>query len=184
MAVDKGDRTAHFGAIEKKHGQPAAYWLKLLGELESTKYQDQIDFLREGHGFSQAHANALVMYSRGSTSSRRFSGPDAYFEKLTAQQAKTARAIFAIIQKKYPTLELVTAWNKPMLKFGDAYVFGLSASRNHLLLAPFGTGIVDKVSSMTTGLVVNKKTIQVPLDWKIDSKLLAKLIELRLAEIK
>ena len=184
MAVDKGDRTAHFGAIEKKHGHPAAYWLQLLSELESSKYQDQIDFLREGHGFSQAHANALVMYSRGSTSSRRFAGPEEYFEKLTPQQAKTAKAIFAAIQKKYPKLELVTAWNKPMLKLGDAYVLGLSASTHHLLIAPFGNDILAKVKNRTVGLAVNKKTIQVPLDWKVDTGLLNALIEARLAELK
>ncbi|MBU6233573.1 MAG: DUF4287 domain-containing protein [Acidobacteria bacterium] len=184
MVVDKGDRTVHFGAIEKKHGQPAAYWLKLLSELESTKYQDQIDFLREGHGFSQTHANALVMYSRGSTTSRRFSEPDAYFQKLTPQQAKTAREIFATIQKKYPKLVLVTAWNKPMLKLGDAYVFGLSVSKNHILLAPFGTDIVRQVEALTQGLTVNKKTIQVPLDWRINARLLSALIEARLKELK
>ena len=184
MPVEKGDRTAHFASIEKKHGHPATYWLQLLSELESTKYQDQIDFLREGHGFSQAHANALVMYSRGSTSSRRFSGPEAYFEKLTPLQAKTAKAIFAAIQEKYPELELVTAWNKPMLKLGDVYIFGLSVSSKHLLLAPFGYGILQKVEKQTEGLVVNKKTIQVPLDWKIDTRLLHALIKARLAELK
>jgi len=184
MAVEKGDRTAHFAAIEKKHGHPAKYWLQLLAELESTKYQVQIDFLREWHGFSQAHANALVMYSRGSTSSRRFSGPEAYFEKLTPQQAKTATAIFATIQKKYPKLELVTAWNKPMLKLDDTYIFGLSASSKHLLLMPFGDGILKQVEKKTTGLVANKKTIQVPLDWKIDTGLLYALINARLAELK
>ena len=184
MPVEKGDRTAHFAAIEKKHGHPAKYWLQLLSELDTTKYQDQIDFLREGHGFSQAHANALVMYSRGSTSSRRFSGPEAYFEKLTPQQATTARAIFAAIQKKYPKLELVTAWNKPMLKLGEAYVFGLSASSKHLLLAPFGNDILPQVAKKTAGLTVNKKTIQVPLDWKIDTGLLYALINARLEELR
>jgi uncharacterized protein YdhG (YjbR/CyaY superfamily) len=183
MPSAPGDRTAHFGAIEKKHGQPAAYWLQLLSELESTKYQDQIDFLREGHGFSQAHANALVMYSRGSTTSRRFDGPDAYLAKLTPQQASKAREILETIQRKFPKFELVTAWNKPMFKLGDAYVFGISVSKNHILLAPFGMNILPKVEKYTKGLVTNKKTIQVPLDWKIDKTLLTALIKARLAEL-
>lgn len=183
MPTTPGDRTAHFGAIEKKHGQPAAYWLQLLSELESTKYQDQIDFLREGYGFSQAHANALVMYSRGSTTSRRFDGPDAYLAKLTPQQAVKAREILETIQKKFPKLELVTAWNKPMFKLGDGYIFGISVSKNHILLAPFGTDILPKVEKLTKSLVTNKKTIQVPLDWKIDQTLLTALIKARLAEL-
>jgi uncharacterized protein YdhG (YjbR/CyaY superfamily) len=183
MPSAPSDRTAHFGAIEKKHGQPAAYWIQLLSELESTKYQDQIDFLREGHGFSQAHANALVMYSRGSTTSRRFDGPDAYLAKLTQQQAGKAREILETIQKKFPKFELVTAWNKPMFKLGDAYIFGISVSKNHILLAPFGTEVLSKVEKYTKGLVTNKKTIQVPLDWEIDQELLTALIKVRLAEL-
>ena len=34
-------------------------------------------------------------------------------------------------------LDLVIAWNQPMLKQGKDYVFGLSASKAHLLIAPY-----------------------------------------------
>ena len=66
------DRSSYFPAIEKKYGQPMSYWFDQMDQIKDRKYQEQIDFLRENHGFSQAHANALVMYSRGSTSSRRY----------------------------------------------------------------------------------------------------------------
>ena len=67
MAVADGDRSKFFPAIEKKHGEKIQYWINLLRELETTKYPEQIAYLKEDHGFSQAHANALVMYARGST---------------------------------------------------------------------------------------------------------------------
>ena len=59
MTSGSGDRSAHFPAIEKKHGKPVTFWLKELKSLGEAKYADQISFLRERHGFSQAHANAL-----------------------------------------------------------------------------------------------------------------------------
>ena len=40
-----------------------------MKRLAGKRYPEQMAYLRENHGFSQAHANALVMYSRGSTSS-------------------------------------------------------------------------------------------------------------------
>ena len=75
MATDPGDRTRHFAAIERKHGLPASHWLGLLAELGEAKYPEQMALLQEGHGFSRDHANALVMYHRGSPSSRRFTRP-------------------------------------------------------------------------------------------------------------
>ena len=85
-----------------------------MATLKGKKYPEQIAHLKENFGFSQAHANALVMYSRGSTSSRRFETPSEYFKTLSPEQRKTIKAIFAAITSKYPKLELVIAWNQPM----------------------------------------------------------------------
>ena len=78
VAQKSGDRSAYFGAIEKKHGQPMRYWHGVMAELVDEKYAEQIAFLKENHGFSQAHANALVMYSRGSKTSKRFNNLTDY----------------------------------------------------------------------------------------------------------
>ena len=60
-----GSREAHFPAIEKRYGEKMAYWFKVMAKLKGKKYPEQIAHLKENYGFSQAHANALVMYSRG-----------------------------------------------------------------------------------------------------------------------
>lgn len=183
MAGSSGDRSSYFPAIEKKHGKPIAFWMKELAELGAdAKYPDQISLLRERHGFSQAHANAVVMSARGSTTSRRFADPEAFFVGLGGQREATARAIFAAITEKYPDLELVIAWNQPMLRSGKDYVFGLSAATNHLLIAPWG-GISDAVVTKLKGLEANKKTIRVPVDWKVDAALLRLMVKERLAQI-
>ncbi|MFM7061496.1 MAG: iron chaperone [Actinomycetes bacterium] len=183
MAPATGDRAAHFPAIERKHGRPVAFYLAELADLGDAKYQDQIDLLRERHGFSQAHANAVVMYARGSMSSRRVDTPEAYFRDLGGDREVTIRAIFDAITSKYPELDLVIAWNQPMLKQGKDYVFGVSAAKGHLLLGPWG-GISDAVRARLKGLEANKKTIRVPVDWKVDAPLLRLMVRERLAQLR
>lgn len=184
MPAADGDRTKHFPAIEKKHGGKIQSWINMVKDLGDAKYPEQINFLRENHGFSQAHANALVMYVRGSASSKKFSTPTEFFRTLDPVAAKTAKEIFSVIQKKHPKWELVTAWNQPMLKCEKGYVFGLSVSSKHILLNPMSSGdVVASVAPKLKGLEVQKKTVRVPLDWKVDPKVLDVLVKARLDEL-
>ena len=176
-----GDRAAHFPAIEKKYGKPVSHWLKMLADLGDAKYPEQIALLRERHEFSQAHANALVMFARGSTSSKRFANPSEYFASVGPAKAKTIRAIIGAIRKKHPNLELVMAWNQPMLRDGERYVFGMSASTNHLLIAPWDAKVLKSLSAKLKAYEVNKKTVKIPIDWKVDATLLDAMIRPQLS---
>jgi uncharacterized protein YdhG (YjbR/CyaY superfamily) len=182
MVTKDPSREAHFPAIEKRYGEPMKYWFGVMKKLEGKKYPEQIAHLRENFGFSQAHANALVMYSRGSTSAQRFNTLSDYYKSISPEQAKTVRAIFKAIQGKYPKLELVVAWNQPMLRDGSKYVFGVSATKGYLLMAPWSTEVLEDFRPKLEGYKVNKKTIQIPSDWDVDSKLLIQMVKARLAE--
>lgn len=182
MATKDPSRESHFPAIEKKHGEPIKNWLKLLKDLSSTKYPEQIAFLRENYGFSQAHANALVMYSKGSISTRKFENTTEFYKSIDPKQAKTIRAMFKIILEKYPELEQVIAWNQPMLRIGTMYIFGVSTTKNYLLIAPWSTDVIDRFRPKLTAYRVNKKTIAVPSDWQVDTGLLLAMVKARLAE--
>lgn len=183
MPIDKGSREAHFPAIEKKYGEKMAFWFKVMKDLDGQKYPEQVAFLRENYGFSQAHANALVMYSRGSTSSKRFSTPAEYYKTLPPAQVKTVKAIFKAITTKYPELELVIAWNQPMLRLEKDYVFGVSVAKNHVLMAPWSKDVLAKFAPKMKDLDVKAKTIGVPNDWDVDVKLLQAMVKARIAEI-
>ena len=159
------------------------YWFDQMKQIGNLKYAEQIAFLRENHGFSQAHANALVLYSRGNTSSKRFGTLDDYLASADDVKSATVRKIFQSIKAKYPKLELVIAWNQPMLKSGDQYVFGLSVAKNHILLAPWGDKVLAHFESRLSDYEVNKKTIKVPVDWKVDAKLLTDLVKYRLGQL-
>jgi len=175
-------RESHFPAIEKKHGEPMKYWFAVMAKIADQKYPQQIAHLRENYGFSQAHANALVMYSRGSVSAKRFETPAQYYKSIDATQAKTARAIFKAITSKYPEAELVIAWNQPMMHIDGKYVFGLSASKNHISMSPWSTDVIAKFAPKMKDLVLLKKTIRIPNDWDVDAKLIVAMVKARLSE--
>jgi uncharacterized protein YdhG (YjbR/CyaY superfamily) len=183
VPIDKSSRESHFPAIEKKYGETMNYWFAVMKKLEGKKYPEAIAHLKENYGFSQAHANALVMYSKGSTSSKRFTTPAEFYKTLEAKQLKTVKVIFKTIQTKYPELELVIAWNQPMLRLDKDYVFGISVAKNHILMAPWSKKALKKMAPLMKDLDVKIKTIGIPNDWKIDSKLLLGLVKERLSEI-
>jgi uncharacterized protein YdhG (YjbR/CyaY superfamily) len=94
------------------------------------------------------------------------------------------RAIFKAITTKYPKAELVIAWNQPMVKIDGHYVFGASASTNHISISPWSTDVIAAFAPKMTDLVLTKKTIGVPNDWDVDTKLILALVKARLAECK
>ena len=176
------DRSSYFPAIEKKYGQPMSYWFGQMEEIADRKYPEQIAFLRENHGFSQAHANALVMYSRGSTSAHRVNTVDEYLEPCDDTKRKTVRAILMAITAKHPRIETVIAWNQPMLKLDGQYIFGVMVVTNHILMAPWSKAVLDEFAPRLAGYKVNKKTIEVPVDWNPDITLLRDMAAARIAE--
>lgn len=184
MPSKTGDREEYFPAIEKRYGEKITYWITQLKKLGDAKYPEQIAHLRENYGFSQAHANALVMYVRGSKSSKRFDKPKDFFDSIDPIAAKTAKKIFKEIRAKYPDLELVIAWNQPMLRLEKDYVFGLSVAKNHILLAPWSTDVLKKFAPKLIDFEVNKKTFAVPLDWKVDAQLLQSMVKARIAQCR
>ncbi len=177
------DRASYFPAIEKRYGQPMSYWFDQMEQVADRGYPEQIAFLRENHGFSQAHANAVVMYCRGSKSARRHDTLDDYLAPFPETTQQTVRAILKAITSRYRSMETVIAWNQPMLKIDGQYVFGVSVLKQHILIAPWG-GLLDEFRPRLAGYKVNKKTVQVPLDWKPDVALLRDMAAARVAQIR
>lgn len=176
MPTTNGDRSRFFPAIEAKHGKPISHWLTFVTKRPDLKYPELIALLRSEYGFSQAHANAVVLYARGSTTSKRFTTFADYLASLDAPKRKTVTRIFRTITNAYPDTEVVIAWNQPMIKLGSHYLFGVSAATNHLLIAPWDQEVLTAYLPRFTAYKVNKKTIQVPVDWDVDEALLIDLI--------
>ncbi len=180
-----GAREAHFPVIEKKYGKPVKHWLTQLAKLKTDKYAEQMAHLQDKQGFTRAHANTLVMYHRGSKSSKRFDSPADYFTTLDPAKAKTVKAIFKAARAKHPKLKLVIAWNQPMLRSpAGPYVFGVSVSKNHITLNPFSGDVIREINPHLSDYVVKKYTFQVPVGWRPNAALINAMVRARLAEIK
>jgi uncharacterized protein YdhG (YjbR/CyaY superfamily) len=124
------------------------------------------------------------MYARGSITAKRFETPSDYYKSIDPKQVSTIKKIFKVIQTKYPKTELVIAWNQPMLKLGDDYIFGASAATKHILIAPWSTDVLATFADKVAHLDLKKKTIGIPNDWKVEEKLILALVKARIAETK
>jgi len=175
-ATDGPERASLFPAIEKRYGQPMSHWHREMQKVAGQRYPEQMAFLQEQHGFSRAHANALVQYSRGSKSARRFSTVDDYLAPHDAIKQATVRAILDSITDAYPQADVVIAWNQPMAMLGGKYVFGLGVFSKHILIAPFDSEVIEEFRERLSGYSLNKKTIKVPVDWQVDARLVQDLV--------
>jgi uncharacterized protein YdhG (YjbR/CyaY superfamily) len=155
-----------------------------MDKLAGGKYLDQVAYLKDNFGFSQAHANALVMYSRGSESSKRFNTPTDFYKSVMPEQAKTIKAIFEAITTEFPQLEIVIAWNTPMAKLDKHYLFGVGASTKHISIAPWDQDVFTEFAPKFKEGKALKKTIQLPNEWEVDAKLIQRVIKASLANIK
>ena len=184
MAARDPRREARFPAIEKRYGEPMSHWFKVMAKLQGKRYPEQMAHLQENHGFSRDHANALVMFSRGSTSAQRFATPSSYYQSIDAMQARTIKAIFAAIRSKHPDLKAVIAWNKPTLRLGNEYIFGASTTKGYILINPFSKEVVAAMKPKMKGLRVLKHTVAVPNDWDVDAALVQGMVRARIRELK
>ena len=173
---DDGDRTRFWPAIEARTGRPMSDWFDVLAEFPSARYPEQVAFLREEHGFSQAHANALVMFVRGSTTSKRFTTLDGYLAAADPVAAGTVRRILDGLMTRHPGTEIVIAWNHPLLNKDGQHLLGVSVLARHLLLAPWSVEVLDAFRDRLGSYTVNKKTVRLPFDWDVDEQLLDDLV--------
>ncbi len=90
----------------------------------------------ETHGFSRAHANAVVMFHRGPPSSRQSYDLDGRLAEVDPVASARIRRILEGLQTRHPGTDVVIAWNQPFLRLGDRSLFSVGAQRAHLLASP------------------------------------------------
>ncbi len=115
----------------------------------------------------------------------KFSSVEDYLASLDTQKASTLRAIIDFILTQFPQLECKISWNVPQVHFRGEYVFGVSALKNHLALAPWSSRVIEdfRVRLEQEKYVVRKNLFQIPVDWQMDKELLKDLVQARLAEL-
>jgi uncharacterized protein YdhG (YjbR/CyaY superfamily) len=117
--------------------------------------------------------------------SPRFSSIEDYLASLETTKAGTLRSVIDLILQSFPELEATISWNVPQLHRTGQYVFGVSASKSHLALAPWSSGVIEDFRARLEGegYVVGKNLFQIPIDWEVDSELVSDLVRARLVEL-
>jgi uncharacterized protein YdhG (YjbR/CyaY superfamily) len=116
-------------------------------------------------------------------SSLRFKSVEDYLASQDPVKRRTLRSVIDYILTEFPELESKISWNVPNIHRKGKYVFGLAAYKNHLTLAPWSPRIIKDVKARLGKYVVWKYCFQIPVDWKIDKKLVKDLVQARLAEL-
>ena len=71
-----------------------------------------------------------------------------------------------------------------LFRSNEKYVFGVATTKNYLLIAPFDADTIDALRPKLKEYKVNKKTIEVPSDWKVDEKLLLTIVKESINNVK
>ena len=114
--------------------------------------------------------------------SPKFKSVDEYLASQDPAKARTLRSVIDFILTQFPELESKISWNVPTIQRKGKYVFGLAAYKRHLTLAPWSPRVIEDFKVRLGKFVVWKSCFQIPVDWKIDKKLVKDLVRARLAE--
>lgn len=112
-----------------------------------------------------------------------FTNVDEYYSNIDKTKADTLRSVVDYILTLDPRMDVKIAWNQPQLHIGKTYIFGMSAATHHLMLAPWGDGILDAHRSQLGDYFVNKRTFRIPVDWQLDRDLIRSLVEARMTQV-
>ena len=115
--------------------------------------------------------------------SPRFTSVDDYLASLDRPKQQTLRSVLDGIQRDFPSSQSKLAWNVPQVQIGGKYVFGVSAAKGHLSLAPWSEAVMADFSTRLAGYETTKGLIRVPVDWDVDHELIRDMILARLAEL-
>ncbi len=116
-------------------------------------------------------------------SSPRFKSVEDYLASVDPTKAKTLRSVIDLILTQFPELESKISWNVPTIHRKGKHVVGLAAYKHHLTFSPWSPRIIEEFKVRLGKFVVFKNCFQIPVDWKIDRKLVKDLVRARLAEL-
>jgi len=115
--------------------------------------------------------------------SSRFKSIEDYLASVDTVKSKTLRSIIDFILNQFPELESKISWNVPTIHRNGKYVVGLAVYKNHLTFSAWSPRVIEDFRERLGKFVVFKNCFQIPVDWKIEKKLVKDLVRARLAEL-
>ena len=121
--------------------------------------------------------------TRKETKSRKFKSVEEYLASLDPVKARTLRSVIDLILTEFPDLDSKISWSVPQIHRNGKYVAGICAYKHHLTFAPWSARVIEDFKVRLGKFVVWKNCFQIPVDWKIDRKLVKDLVRARLTEL-
>ena len=121
--------------------------------------------------------------------SPKFNSVEEYLASMESEpdghsaKARTLRSVIDLILAEFPELESKISWNVPTIHRKGKYVAGICAYKHHLTFAPWSPRVIEDFKVRLGKFVVFKNCFQIPVDWRIDGKLVKDLVRARLAEL-
>lgn len=113
----------------------------------------------------------------------KFDNLDEYFASVDDTKAATLHRVLNVIATNFPDSSVKLAWNTPQIQIAGKYVFGMSAAKNHLSLAPWSEAVMASFAERLAPYETTKGLFKVPVDWDVDGALITDLIHARMAEL-
>src|SRR5438034_6301336 len=113
----------------------------------------------------------------------RFNSVEEYLASVDPVKARTLRSVIDLILAEFPELESKISWNVPTIHRKGKYVAGVCAFKHHLTFSVFSPRVIEDFKVRLGKFVVMKNCFQIPVDWKINRKLVKDLVRARLAEL-
>jgi len=116
-------------------------------------------------------------------SSTRSISVEGYLASVDPVKERTLRSVIDLILAEFPELESKISWNVPTIHRKGKYVVGLAAYKHDITFAPWSPAVIEDFTVRREKFVVAKNCFQIPVDWKVDGKLVKDLVRARLAEL-
>ena len=114
---------------------------------------------------------------------QKFKSVEEYLASQDPTKARTLRSVIDFILAQFSELESKISWNVPTIHRNGKYVVGLAAFKHHLTFSAWSPRVIEDFKVRLGKFVVWKNCFQIPVDWKIDRKLVKDLVRARLAEL-
>jgi len=115
--------------------------------------------------------------------SPRYGSIEDYLSAQTPAHRAVVEELISAVQRDFPELELVLAWNVPQFKQGSHYVAGISTLTHYAAFSPWSEAVLEAHRRELGGLQSTKHLIRIPLDWAVDRDLIGRMVRARLAEL-
>lgn len=107
---------------------------------------------------------------------------DAYLQALEEPKRSTLEALRRSILEVVPEAEQAISYRVPAFRVGRTTFAGFAAFKDHLSYLPFSGSVLPQLAGELAGYTLTKSSLHFRPDQSLDTTLVRRLIEVRLAQ--